>query len=99
MRWQGGEGAVVRGLVGFGKFSEGFEIVGLVLVERVAGDEVDDAGDGFKFGIVMQRAWEVQAAECFVGLGQLCEAGGYWFGGVHRLRGRFSSDFCCIRHG
>jgi hypothetical protein len=39
MRRHGGEGAVVRGLVSFGKLGEGFEIVRLIFVERVAGDE------------------------------------------------------------
>jgi hypothetical protein len=41
----------------------------------------------------------VNAAEGFVGLWQPGEAGRDWLGGVHRVRGRFSSGFCRIRRG
>ena len=35
---------MVRGLIGFGKLGEGFEVVGLIGVERMASHEVDDEG-------------------------------------------------------
>ena len=99
MRRQGGRCRVVRGFVGFGKLGEGFQIIGLIGVERVAGHEVDDFGDGIEFDFIVQRAWQMQAAEGFVGFRQLGEAGESWFGGVHRLRGRFSSGLCCSQRG
>lgn len=86
---------MVRGFVGFGKLGEGFEIVGLIGVERVAGHEVDDLGDGFEFDLIMQRARQVKAAEGFVGFRQLGEAGESWLGGVHRLR---ESDHRFLQH-
>jgi len=88
---------VVRGFVGRGKLGEGCEVVGLIGVERVAGHEVDDFGDGIEFDFIMQRARQVQAAESFVGFGQFGEVGQGWLGGVHWLRGRFSSGLCCNR--
>ena len=78
MRRQRGKGFVVRGLVGFGKLGEGFEVVGLIGGERVAGHEIDDLGDGFEFDFIMQRARQVKAAEGIVGFRQLGEAGESW---------------------
>ncbi len=99
MRRQDGKLLVVRGLVGLGELGEGFEVVGLIGGKRVTRHEVDDLGDGIEFDFIMQRTWQVQAAEGFVGFRQLGEAGESWFDGVHRLRGRFSSGLCCNRRG
>ncbi len=66
---QQGKSLVVRGFVGFGKLGEGFEVVGLIGIKRVAGHKVDDLGDGLEFEFVVQRARHVEAAESLVSFG------------------------------